>query len=278
MRVKILTETAAGVRVEPNTVAAVVPPKGKHEVDLRVSADSPVPAPHAQPVVLHWTANYDGDNTRSTEFAGKIVLPVDAPFEIPAAPATPAIDGKLDDWADLPFVVNQPADIYTTPQAWKGPQDGSFRFGVSHDADFLYVAVKCTDDEPAFDGWKYWEDFAILLVDARATEKDDIKTGAFSVMTGPQVDAAQLEEYSMGKAPEGVKTASVPAADGFTAEFAIPIAYLNEKQAGAWRHVRLNVAFSDFDRNDSRDGATILYWRPQWERKLVFNSGLFNKK
>lgn len=278
MRVKILTETAAGVRVEPGTVAAVVPPQGKHEIDLRVSADSPIPAPQAQPVVLHWTACYDGNNTRPTELAGQIVLPVDAPFEIPAAPAAPAIDGNLADWAGLPFAVNQPADIYTTPQAWKGPQDGSFRFGVSHDDQFLYVALKCTDDEPCFDGWKYWEDFAILLVDARASEKDDIKTSAFSVMAGPQVDAAQLEEYSMGDAPEGVKTASLPATGGFTAEFAIPLSYLNEKQAGAWQHVRLNIAFSDFDRNDSRDGATILYWRPQWERKLVFNSGLFNKK
>ena len=278
MRVKVLTETAAGVHVEPGTVAAIVPPQGKHEVDLRVSADSAIPAPQAQPVVLHWTAAYDGNNTRPVELAGQIVLPVDAPFEIAAAASAPSVDGNLADWGDLPYVVNQPVDIYTTAQAWKGPHDGSFRFGVSHDDQFLYVAVKCTDNDPCFDGWKYWEDFAILLVDGRASEKDDIKTAGFSVMAGPELDAAQVEEYSMGKAPDGVKTAGIPAADGFTAEFAIPVSYLNERQGGAWSHVRLNLAFSDFDKTDSRDGATLLYWRPQWERKLVFNSGLFNKK
>ena len=35
---------------------------------------------------------------------------------------------------------------------------------------------------------------------------------------------------------------------------------------------------SDFDPGDTRDGSTILYWRPQWERKIDFNSGLFIKK
>jgi len=278
MRIKILTETQPGVQVEPGTVAVIVPPKGTQEVDLRVSASNPIPAPTAQPVVLHWTACYDGgDNTRTLEIKGRTLLPLDTPFKIVKTAPAPVVDGSVAEWGTLPFVVNQPVDIYTTPSAWKGPQDGSYRFGVVHDDEFLYVAVKTTDDEPQFDGWKYWEDFAILLVDARATKNDDIKTAAFGLIAGPELDPAQIEEYSMGKAPEGVKTASRPTAGGFEAEFAIPLAYLNERQNGGWDHVRLNIAFSDFDRNDSRDGPTILYWRPQWERKLDFNSGLFEK-
>lgn len=278
MRVKVLMETQPGVHVEPATVAAIVPPKGKREMDLRVLAGSPIPAPQVQPVVLHWTACYDPrDNTRGLEIDGRTLMPLDAHFKVAKAAAPPVIDGNVAEWGTLPFVVDQPVDIYTTPSAWKGPQDGSYRFGVSHDDQFLYVAVKTTDDEPQFDGWKYWEDFAIVLVDARATEKDDIRTAAFSLMAGPKLDPAQVEEYSMGKAPDGVQTASRPTADGLEAEFAIPLAYLNERQNGDWDHVRLNIGFSDFDRHDSRDGPTILYWRTQWERKPPFNSGLFSK-
>lgn len=71
---------------------------------------------------------------------------------------------------------------------------------------------------------------------------------------------------------------STPVDGGFEAEFAIPVAYLNDRQGGDWKSVHLNVAFSDFDRADARDGATILHWRPQWsERKLSRDFGIFTK-
>jgi 3',5'-cyclic AMP phosphodiesterase CpdA len=279
LRIKVLTETAAGVRVEPSTVSVVIPAKDKYETALRVTSDAPVPAPKAQPIVLHWKGYYDsGKNTRSIELGGQIVLPIDAPFEVPAMATSPTIDGSLAEWGELPYVMDQPADVYTMPQAWKGPRDGSLRFAVGHDDQFLYVAIQTIDDQPTFDGWKYWEDFVMLLVDQRATEKDDPRTAIFSTAAGPKLDPAQIEEYAIGKAPDGIKTACKAVDGGFAAEFAIPLASLNAAQGGNWQHVRLNIGMSDFDSGDTRDGSTILYWRPQWERKIDFNSGLFIKK
>lgn len=279
LRIKVLSEAQPGVRVEPASLSAIVPPKGEHAVDLKLSADQPLPVAQTQPVVLHWQAFYDkGDNTPSTEFGGERRITVDAPFAIPARADAPVVDGKLDDWTDLPFVVDQPSEVWHNVPAWKGPQDGSFRFAVARDDQYLYVAVKATDNEPCFDGWKYWEDLLLLFVDARATAQDDIEKSVFGVLAGPQVSPEQAAEYSQGKAPEGLKSASLATPDGFEAEFAIPAAYLNERQGGDWKQVRLNIAFDDFDRGDARDGVTMLYWRPQWEDPKSYpEAGLFRR-
>jgi len=279
LRIKLFSETPVGVRVEPGSVSTVIAGKAKYEVDLKVTSEQPVPAPKVQPIDLHWTADYDhGNNTAATELKGETRIIIDAPFTIAAAAKAPVIDGKLDDWADLPYVMEQPGSIYNNVSAWKGVQDGSFRFGVSYDSEYLYVAVKALDDQPCFEGWKYWEDFATVYVDARGADSDDPKTSIFSVMAGPGLDADQKKEYEIGAVPDGVKAMAVPVAGGFESEFAIPIAYLNAHQGGDWKKVHLNVAFSDFDTSDARDGVTILHWRPQWtERRLNSDFGIFTK-
>jgi predicted phosphodiesterase len=268
LRVKVLSEVQAGVRVEPSSISTVVPGKADQTVELHVTADQPIPTPDMQPIVLHWQAFYDnGDNTPSAEFAGERVVCVDAPYTVPVAAKAPVIDGKLDEWAALPFSVTQPAQVWHNTPAWKGPQDGSYRFAVTRDDQYVYVAVQTRDDQSCFDGWKYWEDFVAVFVDARATEKDDPKTAVFNCFSGPQMTMEQADEFALGKAPEGIKAASQPVDGGFATEFAIPVSYLNERQGGDWKQFRLNVAFGDFDRNDARDGVSLLYWRPEWSER-----------
>ncbi len=277
LRVKVLTETEPGMRVEPSTVSAIVPGGSTKEVELRITSDEPRASEDVQPVVLHWEAAYDtDDNTPSVKLEGQHRVPIDAPFTIAVRDSAPTVDGRLDDWDDLPFRVDQPGEIFQNATAWKGPHDGSYRFAVARHGDHLYVAVKATDNEPCFDGWKYWEDFAMVVVDGRGSNDEDLRESAFSVTAGPEFPPEQGALYSMGEAPPGVQSASVATEDGFTAEFAIPVSYLEERQGGDWRRVRLNVAVSDFDRGDARDGVTILHWRPQWTTRNTYpESGLF---
>jgi predicted phosphodiesterase len=279
LRVKVLTETAPGVRAEPGTIATVIPGSSQHVTEMRISADNPVPVSAMQPVVLHWRGFYDsGDNTPVIELGGERRILVDTPFAIPVAAQAPIVDGDLEDWSELPFVVDQPGEVWHNVPAWKGVQDGAFRFGVTRDDAYLYVAVKATDNETCFDGWKYWEDFAMVTVDGRSSDAEDPKTAVFSVIAGPETSAEQASEYEIGIKPEGVSRASKAAADGFTAEVAIPLAYLNERQGGDWTRVRLNVGVSDFDRGDAREGVTILYWRPQWTGEHAYpEAGVFVK-
>lgn len=279
MRITVLMETAPGIHVEPATVAAVIPPMSEQEVELTVISGELMPVAEVQPVVLHWTANYDSrENTPSINLEGEVRVPVDAPHTIPVADTKIVIDGNLKEWDMLPFVVNQPSGIYVNAGAWKGVTDTAFRFGVKRSYDMLYVAVRVIDDESVFDGWKYWEDFAMVAVDARASVTDDPKQGVFSVIAGPEVSAEQAAEYEMGEQPDGVSHASVRTADGFTVEYAIPLSYLNVHQGGAWSHVRLNVSVSDFDKHDARDGVTILHWRPEWTGATAYaEAGVFRR-
>ena len=265
LRVKVLTETAPGVRAEPGTIATVIPGASQHVTEMRISTDQAQPVAAMQPVVLHWKGFYDsGNNTPSIELGGERRIPIDTPYGIPVVNPAPAVDGDLSDWTDLPFIVNQPGEVWHNVPAWKGAQDGAFRFGVSRDDAFLYIAVRATDNEPCFDGWKYWEDFTMVTVDGRASDSEDLKTAVFSVIAGPEISPEQGAEFEIGSKPEGVVTASKVAADGFTVELSIPLSYLDEHQGGNWQRVRLNVGVSDFDKGDARDGVTILYWRPQW--------------
>lgn len=280
LRVKILSESPAGVRIEPSTIAAVIPAHGEQTVDLHITADRPIPVAAFQPIVLHWNAWYDSTtNTPSVELGGELRVVVDEPFGIPRATTAPTIDAHLDEWGELPFVVDQPAEIWHNTPAWKGPQDGSYRFGVRYDDQYLYLAIQTHDDEPCFDGWKYWQDFAIVQVDPRGSASGGAGTAVFSTAVGPKLTAAQAEEYAIGKAPEGIRSAAVATAQGFDAELAIPLVCLNQAQGGDWKQVRLNVAFADFDRRDARDGVTILYWRPNWtHREAPSKAGLFFKE
>jgi predicted phosphodiesterase len=277
MRIKVLQETATGLRMEPASIHAMIPGGESLETVLRISAAEALPVSAVQPILLHWTASYDNDaNKAVTEVSGTCRVPIDTAFPLSSSDVAVIVDGKLDEWEDLPFRVDQPADIFFNPAAWKGPWDSAFRFATRCDENSLYVALKVVDDEPCFEGWKYWEDFAMLWVDGRASEKDDPKTSVFNVITGPAFTDEQASEYLEGVMPDGVQRASVATEDGFEAEFSIPLAYLNERQQGAWNRVRLNVSVRDFDQRDERDGVTILCWRPQWFRGNDYpQSGLF---
>lgn len=267
LRVKVLFEPPAGVQVKPGAVRAVLLGGTQHQVQLKISADEPVPVSEVQPLILHWQANYDSDsNQPSLELEGQSVITFDGRFVVPVFDTSPVIDGKLDDWAVLPFEVEQPAHVYVNPAAWKGPEDCHFRFSAGYDDQYLYVAVKTFDDEPCFDGWKYWEDFAMIWLDARGATSDNPKESVFSVIAGPKMSDEQAAEFEEGKAPEAIRSASVATEDGFEAEFAIPLDCVEERQQGQWKQIRLNVSVSDFDRRDARDGVTILSWRPQWFR------------
>ncbi len=265
LRVKVLMEVSPGIQVDPVSITAVVPAKSEQAVEVHVRSADAIPVSVMQPVVLHWEANYDNrENRAGITLEGMSRILVDAPFIVPVAEAPVVVDGDLAEWDDLPFLMNQPAEVYVNSTAWKGVTDSSFRFGVRRDEEFVYVAVRVVDDELCFDGWKYWEDFAMVALDARAADGGDPEKDAFSVIVGPEVSPEQAAEYQMGTIPDSVQRASARQPDGFTAEVAFPLAYVNERQAGAWNRLRLNVSVSDFDTHDSRDGSTILHWRPEW--------------
>lgn len=270
LRFKALIETQAGVRAEPSTVEGVIPPGEALIRDIRVTADRALPIGQVQPVMAHWTAHYDAPGWR---LEGRTAVPIDGRNVCPPAPRPVSVDGRLDEWDELPYDVRQPASIYTTPTAWRGPTDGRFRFGTAYDAAYVYIAIEAHDNEALYDGWKYWTDFALMVISPSAVPDP---RAVFGIIAAPAIPEGTVEEYQPGSLPDGAHFAAVETDTGFTAEVAIPAAHFNAHQDGAWEQFRLNIGFSDFDRSDSAHGVTILFWRPQWERGGFYPaSGLF---
>jgi hypothetical protein len=276
MRIKVLPEVPEGIQVSPGMIYEKIEGKTGITTTLHLRAEKPIPLEAMQPLVFQWSASYDSnDNTPSVKLGGETNLLIDSPFKLEKCGKAPTVDGKLDDWAALPYVVTQPAQIWPNANAWKGPWDSRYRFGITYDEQAVFVAIKTTDDEPCFDGWKYMEDFVVFMMDGKVKGELKENTSIFSLLLGPEMKPEQADEFIVGTTPEGLQAVSLPCEDGFVVEVAIPIGYLKQYQGEDWDRLRVNIGFGDFDRRDARDGATILFWRPQWKGAGDTQTGLF---
>ncbi len=273
------------VVVEPQRISLSVPPKGSERVAVRLTAVKPFEVTEPEAIVLRWAAEYrpaEGPPIRR-EGTTQLVLHNEKPLGCARAEAPVTVDGRLDDWAALPNECAKPAQMLHDPTTWHGPEDGWFRFGVAYDDAFLYIAVEVTDDaaqgDPSLAVWS--QDGVEIRLDARAA-RDRGSTpqewsDALPILVSPGRTREEPVVWEPGKLPEGTRVACVRTETGFAAEAAIPSAYLDARQGGAWKTFRLNVAVDDFDPSDG--GGAQLWWRPDWRSKEnLAPAGTFERK
>jgi hypothetical protein len=105
------------------------------------------------------------------------------------------LDGKLDDWAGVPFVeVTPKTGVFDAEsRSTRSAKDLSFRFAVCHDGEALYVGVEVTDDRRQTDDTQpgetnaraWWDDAVEVFIDgdhnrapnARDLERREYLTG-----------------------------------------------------------------------------------------------------
>ena len=99
---------------------------------------------------------------------GTSQLAVAREYPLPVTSREIEIDGNLEDWPELPFVIQKPAIVEVEPEAWTGASDCAWRFGVTLGEDYLYIGVEVTDDIPVYRGGMAWEQDGIeVRLDAR---------------------------------------------------------------------------------------------------------------
>ena len=271
--------------ITPTTCDFTVAPHSTQTLDLNIQAAKPTPAFTLLPLTLNGacTFQFPGQvplEIKQTATIGVEQLQICSPRKAPPA----VIDGKLDEWTELPLVCEKPAE---TAQAatWKSPADSSYRFAVQHDDRFLYIAVRVTDDKPIFNPQLYpWQQDGIeIRLDARSdpqrSQNRDLKDTKdillLSLSSDPQSN--QLVVHKRENIPPGVQFASVRTAEGHTTEVAIPIEYLNTQQGQAWEAFRLNIVVNDFDTPEGP--GKHLWWRPDWRRNAnIIGSGTFLRR
>lgn len=181
------------------------------------------------------------------------------------------IDGDLTEWTALPQEVNLSASNNDSTQSAES-MDLSYRFGCSHDEQFLYIAIATTDDHiqsvAAKDPW--FQDGVEVRVDARPAgdrtfapgEKEGDKL--LLVAMSPSSAGESRLPFKADKLPPGTKAVCNVTATGHNTEIAIPIAYLNSKAGKPWTDIRINIVVNDLDSNTKGAKVKKTWWRPDW--------------
>jgi 3',5'-cyclic AMP phosphodiesterase CpdA len=212
-------------------------------------------------------------------------------FEVARSERTPRVDGDLSEWGRLPIVVEEPAGRYGHG-LYRGPEDASFRFGVRHDGEFLYLAVDVRDDSivASPDRVAREQDHVALSLDARPDPERSkneptfvaIRSGAMAKLVSPLIALQEtrpdpvLRLFAAG-APDRVRSAVRRTTLGYALEVAVPAAVLDERRGARWDALRVNVTLADFDEDENDH--VLLSWRPsRFESGAIEGAGTFVRR
>jgi predicted alpha/beta superfamily hydrolase len=189
-----------------------------------------------------------------------------------------SVDGDLADWGDLPYEKTD----------GEGGSAG-FRFGVSYDEDYLYIACRLKDDvwiaRPGL-GDPIDQHGLQIRIDARPDPIRALGRGqeawrdflTVEMAPGETVASTRLRRgngdgYTL---PQGLTAATLRTPTGYAAEVAIPASALDQAQGGPWKEFRLNIC--QYDRRDANGPVRRVCWQPDWASDdNAIGSGTFSK-
>lgn len=195
----------------------------------------------------------------------------------PLAAGTAHTDGKLDEWGTLRFA-QTPREIGGNSEAWRGDADANVSFDARHDDEFVYIAVRVQDDilhgdaENTGDRIDLWLDARPLAQRSVADWQKQLFDQFIRISLVRTADGVALLDAD--KLPEGTRFSSSTADNVWSAEVAIPVAYIVQMQGEGWTSLRLNVIYQDVDAPGERPA--VIAWMPDWRwRRNIPASGTF---
>ncbi len=212
-------------------------------------------------------------------------------FDAPRAARPVKVDGDLAEWGRLAIVVEEPGGRYGHG-LHRGPEDASFRFGVSHDERFVYIGIEVRDDSivASADEVARDQDHVAVSIDARPDPERSvneerfvaIRSGAMAKLVSPLIALQPTRpdpvvQLFAGGAPEGVSSAARRTGTGYAIEVAVPVSDLDDRRGGRWDALRVNVTVSDFD--EGENDHVELAWRPsRFEAGAIEGAGTFVRR
>jgi hypothetical protein len=250
------------IEVAPNTVAFV-------ELELRARRE--VPLEELTPVRLIGTFMYSGDRHPDIEYPFEAFVGPERKYLLRQVEKPVNIDGDLREWDELPHAIE------TLDAA-----DCAARFDARHDDQYLYIAARVFDDEVKVDPAEvaFNQDFVTVIIDGAPLAESANRTGegwyqesVIYTITPAAGDTPSSTFYD-DRLPPDVRWATKTLADGYAVEFALPLAYLQERQGNDWRTARINIVVQDWD--SGRAEKPRYFWQPDWRgRDNRVGSGMF---
>ncbi len=260
--------------MKPQLLDITIPPNSVELINLKLQPARDISVENLPPVEFNWNAVYQIGEVDPFEVTGRVRIGINTRFEIPRSTVPVAIDGKLDDWPELPVVMTKPADA-------------GFRFAVSYDDENLYIAAKVDDDDiiSASEVEPWDQDGIEVRLDLRKDpdrsqgRARDVSVDHLLFALSPGKNAPATFFWS-DRLPKGAQGTCVKTKDGYITEISVPISYIESLQSQPWRAVRINFIINDYDMIDGEKKLhRHLFWRPDWRCENNFiGSGTFFRK
>ena len=270
---------------DPYAIRDTVEPNTMRQIELKLDPRQLVRVSEMPPLLVDFVLSYDVPDGPKLELKRTHAVAVDRSLPIPRQDAPVVVDGKLDEWGELPIVAARPNQVRGDVSSWTGPDDASFRFAVRHDDQNVYVAVAVTDEQTEIrPGRRTWhQDGVEVRVDARPDPARSNNRGGndgtdnLAVLMVPGETPDQTRFYQKRQNAPDVRAACVLSDGGYVAEVAIPAQSLDVAQQGPWKAIRLNITVNDVD--DETGQPAHLYWRPDWRGDETYpGSGTFERE
>ena len=254
-------------------------------IKLPVNTITPINMKSIKPLFLKTWTVYKYENNRQINVDSKFgIAPVKKEYCY-FANGKIWIDGVIDEWEGLSFRTDIRSPKSEDVNEYFGDFDGSFEFDVKYDHENLYIAVSVWDDQLIVDEKRsHWtQDVVRIFLDGRPLEISSNGKGenpsvdflniSFAPASGKKGDA---NIYQKQRLPQNTNIVTKKTVAGFDAEISIPLSYLDFKNGADWENFRINIAFADYDENNSR---TIIWWNPAWDSpENYIGSGMFFRK
>jgi hypothetical protein len=215
--------------------------------------------PEEAAVPLQFGLAYTMDNGAVIELPLEYRIGIEPRYPLPLGEAV-QVDGKLDEWADLPYSwsADTTADMTTA-------------FAVRQDEQYLYLAARVTDDELIRDTSLSVrrQDYLGFAINAEPPARAAMSTGdgwyrnSFALTIAPPVGEFPSEALYEDRYDDSLayRWATQQSEGGYTLEVALPLSYLRERQGEDWQSVRINLYIQDVDTDQDRE---VYYWQPDW--------------
>lgn len=287
MHVRVTFDPKNKLRTTPAVIETTVPAMGHTTSSVTIKTDGLKDTAAASPIMFDWKAWYERPGKEPVEAQGRKVIGVETLHDCGRRATTPTIDGRLNDWKDLPEADATTAHLRGSRKLWAVRHDCSFQFATQYDSEYVYIAVQVTDDKITTDPKRPpWEQDGVeIRLDARPDPErseseggDENETSVFIAVNPP--DKGEPAVFEREKLPPGTRVACMRTKHGYNVEAAIPAKYLDEMQKEQWKAFRLNVAVDDFDppKLHLKDRLQM-WWRPDWRTEQNYaGSGTFRRK
>ena len=233
-----------GLTVNPASLELSAEPGKSSQIAVNVRFEETIPFAELSRTVFRAKIKAVGMNPLSAEQTLPVVI--DRRYNCPMRSEPVTLDGKLDEWKELPYSTPNPPNLIGPTDQWQGMDDASVKFNVQRDSDHIYIGAAVTDDRVLDD-----TDGLAFLIDLRPIadrlRNPELGSGTY-VMTASAISDPKHAKIRSANADKSVMKAAVRGTtNGYNVEAAIPTRLITDQQGQDWHSFQFTLIAQDVD-------------------------------